>query len=174
MSLINDALKRAKQAQQKPPAPSQSAPPPPPLYRPLQSAPPRGGSAWFLPVVIVLLLAAGILCIGLAFFKRPAEKNSVSPMTTNTVEAAASAPSATNAPPETNATPTSNVVAVPQLPPPPKVQGIFFDPTRPWAIVSGKTVYVGDYVRDMRVYAISQNSITLVGDGKTNEMFLGE
>jgi hypothetical protein len=175
MSLINDALKRAKQAQQKNPTPSQPTPPPPPLYRPVQSAPPHGGNAWFLPVVIVLLLAAGIFCICLALFKHPTEINSVSSptTTTNTVETVANAPAAINATPDTNAAPISNVVAVSQLPPP-KVQGIFFDPTHPWAIVGGKTVYVGDHVRDMRVYAISQNSITLVGNGETNELFLGE
>jgi hypothetical protein len=174
MSLINDALKRAKQAQQKNPAPPRPASPLPPLYRPLQSAPPRGGGAWFLPVVIVLLLAAGILCIGLALFKRPAEKSSVLPPPTNTVETTASAPAPANAPPETNAPAIANVVAASPLPPPLKVQGIFFDPTRPWAIISGKTVYVGDYIRELRVFAILQNDVLLIGDGKTNDLFLGE
>jgi hypothetical protein len=35
-------------------------------------------------------------------------------------------------------------------------------------MISGKTVYVGDKLGEMRVVAISQLSATLVGNGETN------
>jgi len=47
------------------------------------------------------------------------------------------------------------------------LQGIFFDPTRPWAIVSGKTVYAGDRVGNFRVKEISKNTVTLEKADKT-------
>ena len=57
---------------------------------------------------------------------------------------------------------------------PTMVQGIVYDPAHPWAIVNGKTVYVGDSVEGMRVTAISRNSITLVGNGRTNRLIVGQ
>ena len=71
---------------------------------------------------------------------------------------------------------------VPQLEPavaieptPLKVQGIAYDPAKPWAIVNGKTVFVGDPVGEFRVKAISKYTVTLTGaDGKETTVTLGE
>ncbi|MEJ2010399.1 MAG: hypothetical protein P8Z30_19970 [Acidobacteriota bacterium] len=53
-------------------------------------------------------------------------------------------------------------------PGPPKLQAIVFIPARPSAIVSGKTVVVGDRVNEFRVTAIRPDSITLVSESETN------
>jgi hypothetical protein len=58
--------------------------------------------------------------------------------------------------------------------PPLVIQGIVNDPVRPWAIISGRTLYVGDSVRGLRVTAITRNSVTLVGDGETNRLVVGQ
>jgi len=49
-----------------------------------------------------------------------------------------------------------------------KLQGIFFHPTRPAAMISGNTVYIGDQVGNLRVVAIDQQSATLEAGGQTN------
>jgi hypothetical protein len=41
----------------------------------------------------------------------------------------------------------------------------------PYAIVGGKTVFVGDAVDGQRVTAISPDTLTLVGNGQTNQLY---
>jgi hypothetical protein len=175
MSLINDALKRAKQAQDKNPPPSASAAPP--LYRPAEPRP-DAGVGWFLPVMAIVLVVAAMFFIGMALFKHETKHVVIAPPPTNSVEVPVMAVPVTNLPPVSNivATPTVTTQSPPPLPPvpPPRLQGILFDPARPSAIVSGKAVFVGDYVGDMRVFQITKSGIMLVGDGITNELFLGE
>jgi hypothetical protein len=64
-------------------------------------------------------------------------------------------------------------------PPPPKpaplrLQAIVFNPSRPSAMVSGKTLFIGDKLGEFRVVAIDQESATLVGGGQTNVLSLPE
>jgi hypothetical protein len=64
-------------------------------------------------------------------------------------------------------------------PPPPKpaplrLQAIIFSPKRPSAMISGKTLFVGDKLGDLRVVAIDQDSATLAGAGQTNVLSLPE
>ena len=54
------------------------------------------------------------------------------------------------------------------------LQGIVYDPVHPWAIVNGKSIYLGDNVSGMRVTKISRSSITLVGNGQTNIVYVGD
>ncbi len=56
----------------------------------------------------------------------------------------------------------------PPLNPPdaPKLQGIFYSPTAPSAIVDGKTVRPGDQFGQYRVKAISKFTVTLIGPDK--------
>lgn len=61
----------------------------------------------------------------------------------------------------------------PPKPPPLKLQGIVFS-KRPSAVISGKTVFVGDRVREFRVVAITAETATLVGAGRTNTLSLSE
>ncbi len=55
-----------------------------------------------------------------------------------------------------------------------KIQGIIYG-AKPWAIVNGKTVYVGDRVDNFRVKEISPDSITLESpDGSDKKLVMGE
>jgi hypothetical protein len=154
MSLINDALKRAKKSQQS--DPPSGAPPLPPV----EPEEPRNGSGWvFIVIVVVLVVAAGYF-IGLAFTKRQPvpEITATTPVTQNTqIVAVISAP----APPPVLQT---NIVAAPKPPEPPalKLQGIFYNGPKPQAIVNGTTVYVGDLVNGFRVKLIAQNYVSFI------------
>src|ERR1043165_4318472 len=160
MSLVNDALKRATEAQKKissepPKLPLRPADPPQPE--------PRGfGLAWPLSLVLFITM----ICV-LAWFNQ--QNNSV-PVQARTT---ASKPKAKRVV-EENQTPTvaqpsaadkSGVVARSELtnppvpviepvaakPPPLKLQAVFFNPQHPSAIIEGKTVFVGDSVRNLKV-----------------------
>jgi hypothetical protein len=157
MSLLNDALKQARQSQQQNPP---SALPP---MRPVAPAP-RGAANWLLPLAVMVLAGAAAFFIGLALVrhKTPVAKApeiSAPPA----VARAASAPA------------TSNIVAaVPSPSPLPKLQGVVYG-EKSWAIVDGKTVYVGDRVGDFRVKEIFPNSITLESpDGSLQKLGMGE
>jgi hypothetical protein len=154
MSLLNDALKQARQSQQQNPPSGQ-----PPL-RPVAPAP-RGAADWLLPLAVIALAAAAIFFIWLALARH---KTSV-----------AKAPEISTAPAVarvTNAPAVSNIVAAVQ-PSLPKLQGIVYGETS-WAIVDGKTVYVGDSVGNFRVKEIFPNSITLQGtNGSEQKLGIG-
>lgn len=178
MSLINDALKRARESQRN--NPPSGVPPLPPV-----EAPARGGNGWILAVAAVLFLAAVCLVFGPALFGHKAPP----PVTAETpampapppVEAApAPAPppmaAEINAAPvpasETNALPPPATVAVEQLP---KVQGIIFNAARPLAIVNGRTVSAGDRVGDFQVEQILKSSVVFQRpDGSQKTLGIGE
>ena len=164
MSLINDALKQAKQSQ--PPNPSST---PPPLA-PVESAS-QGGGSWLAPVMIILLLAAAGIFIGLSLAKHASPAASVPPVAATVTQAVKTAAAVLSI--VTNPPPGSNTVAViPPRPPEPKLQGILYAASRPCAIVSGKTVFVGDPVGELRVTAISKDSVTLQSETETNVLSL--
>jgi len=163
MSLINDALKQTKQSQQ------QSPPATPPLP-PVESGSQEDVN-WLVPIVIVLLFAAVGIFVGLWLSKRvppPAGVRLAAATVTQQVGSVTIAP-----PVVTNAPSGSNTVAVvPSQPPGPRLQGILFAATRPCAIVSGKTVFVGDHVGGFRVAAILKDSVTLQSETETNVLSL--
>ena len=223
MSLINDALKRAKESQQHQPP----APPGPPL-RPVERPRGRGGNLLLTVAFAVVLAAAAILLWQwVQQSRKPASEitvNAPTPPSTPALTkptlpapspkpveiAAAPAPVAPKAteitptPPLANAEPkpsppvstaqpapvpvaaavaATNVVGdlapaaatlAPEAPPKPalKLNGIFFHPTRPSAIINGKSVFVGDRAGEFRVVAIDRESVTLVGGGATNILSL--
>jgi len=153
MSLINDALKQARKA---PPrnVPSSLSP-----LQPTAASEPSAALIWLLPAVVIVLIVAAIFFIGWA----------VAHHTVRTTEVAGDATATQQAPT------VSLPVAKPPLPPPPPVnppnaprlQGIFYSPTAPSAIIDGKTVKPGDHVGDnYRVKAISKYTVTLVGADK--------
>lgn len=160
MSLINDALKRAKQSQNQNPFAGG-----PPLMPAAPQTP--GAFAWILPVAVIILLVAACFVIGLA-------------MARHTVTTIVKAP-------EPVATPAVVAATAPVLPPPPptntetaaasdlpKLQGIVLDPQRPWAILSGQTVFVGSQIGEFQVKEISKFTVTLLGaDGKLKTIGLG-
>jgi hypothetical protein len=155
MSLLNDALKQARQSQQ--PNPPSGLPP----MRPVAPAP-RGAADWLLPLAVIALVGAGgfFIWLSLARHKTPVAKAPEIPA----VPAVARV---------TNAPAVSNVVAAVPLALP-KLQGIVFG-EKSWAIVDGQTVYVGDSVENFRVKEISPNSVTLQSpDGSLQKLVLSE
>ena len=192
MSLINDALKRAQEVQ-RPNAPSSVA-----SMRTINTRPKeRPFANRLLIVIIFLLLSAAFAFIGLAMTGRLAKKNVAVPpiaMAQPVAAAAASPPISAAAPAvaaavaqsEPKSLPASAsapVIAAPVVAPPPTplvlpdslhVQGIAYDPVRPWAIVSGRTVYVGDLVKGVRVIGITKNTVTFGDNGQTNFLYVGQ
>jgi hypothetical protein len=183
MSLINDALKRARQSQQV------NIPGGPPL-RPVEPKS-GGGMGWILLAVIILLVAASFF-IGMSLSKRkpemvatapeissPQEVASVTATAVSGVPTSAPAP-ASNAPPSVSintqtAAISNSTPQPPPQPPQPKLQGIIFTPPKPWAIVNSKTVYVGDSVGDFTVKEISRNAVTLENaDGSEKKLVIGQ
>lgn len=225
MSLINDALKRAKESQQQQPP---AAPPGPPL-RPVERPRGRGGNLWLTVAFALVLAAAAILLwqwvqqgrkpvgeiaanapapsstpanptlpppspkpIETAPAPAPTIESKPAPVTPKATEVAPASP-LVGAKPEPNplglvpqplsapAQATSIVTDAAAAPPPAteappkpalKLNGIFFNPTRPSAIINGKSVFVGDHTGEFRVIAIDRESVTLVGGGATNVLSL--
>src|SRR5258706_9109767 len=189
MSLINDALKRAKQSQ------SPAAPPSAPhlQFRPVEPGPTvRRGVGLLLPAVLAL-----IALVGLLFVWELAHKNgSTNPQPELVARAASTPPTAAPlaasqpssvpetapaapavaAPDPVEAAPSS-VADEPPVPPKPaplRLQGIVFNPARPSAMINGKTVFVGEKVGEFRVGAITKNSATLISGSQTNLLELAE
>ena len=176
MSLINDALKRARMAQ------TNVLPrPDAPQFRPIETAQ-QTKRSMFMPVVSVVAFALGLF---LAWELLP--RNRPQPV------AAAAPPPAAAAKPTTPVAPApapASVVSsqeeaqpLPQLSTPApqpipaepaqlKLQAILYHPTRPSALISGKTLFIGDMLGEFRVVAISHDTATLVGAGQTNILAL--
>ena len=148
MSLINDALKQARQA---PPRNTPSTLPP------LQPA--HGESShtavWLVPAIIIFLIFAAIFAVGWSAAHR--KVNSI-----------------VEAPPDPATTQTVEVVRVPFVPEPvpvpvvelPRLQGIFYSPTAPSAILAGKTIRPGDKFEQYTVKEINKFNVILVGADK--------
>jgi hypothetical protein len=182
MSLINDALKRAKQAQPPPSGPVA----PPPQLRPAE--PPqvaRAGAALGLSIGLTALALLALLCVWV--LSRGGETKLVAAKEqTPNVETAAPAPVASEpavAAPEPVSSPASPEETSPQAPaaepvvappPPLRLQAIIFNPKRPSATIGRRTDFVGDKCAGFRVVAINQTSATLVGGRQTNVLNLSE
>jgi hypothetical protein len=153
MSLINDALKQARKA------PPRNVPTALTPLQPAAAKEPSVALTWLLPAVVIVLIVAAIFFIGWA----------VAHHTVRSTEAAGDATATQPAAP----VPLPAVTPAPPPPPPvnppdaPRLQGIFYSPTAPSAIIDGKNVKLGDRVGDnYRVKAISKYTVTLVGADK--------
>ena len=241
MSLINDALKRAKQAQQKSPAPLPTTAPAPAWRAAERTRRNESNPGILLPLALVTLVGVGGLVIWFAMkaghlqqspttvaharsvpmpvsaglhtppnpklaiaqppasptagapvarapeatpsqpigqFGSPAVVANLSPLPVSTVATASTEAQSVPAQPVTVSTSTVPMAAVsapaavasglPPLPPLPKLQGIFYRPQRPAALVNGKLVLIDSMVGEHRVLAISQQSVTVARAGQTN------
>lgn len=187
MSLINDALKRAKQSQQENP------PSTPPLeFRAAEAPPHRGGRTTLLMVGLAVVIFAIVGLSGLLVWYVTQSKSESLPVAARIADAPIApletaiptVPSLTPAPepipayierpdePNTNGVPVA--VIEPTVPPAVKLQGIFFNPQNPSAVVNGKTLYLGDRVSGFRVMGISPVAVTLVSASETNVLSLSE
>jgi hypothetical protein len=196
MSLINDALKRASQAQRA------ATPPPPAEAPPLTPAAHARPAQW--PMVAVPLLLLGVLVVAVWFFQQALQTSRqrlLAPAQNPVVAREPAAPAHSSPPspaeaalPPTNppapvaslatpvaasshaalpvATPATNpsvpVAVVPPSPPPLRLKAIFYRPLNPTALINTKSVSVGDRVGDARVIAITRESVSLLQDGQTN------
>jgi hypothetical protein len=188
MSLINEALKRAREVP--------VAPAPELHFRPVEQPPAaRRTVGLMLPVVVALVaLLALFLVWQISHRSRSNDQQLTAAPVADPSPAAVSVPptDSSQAQPARPAAPTATAPASesvaaaastnsdtaaepPPLPPPPlKLQGVVYDPKRPSALISGRTVFVGDRIRDFRVVAISADSATLMGAGQTNVLSLSE
>jgi hypothetical protein len=168
MSLINDALKRARETQRNEPPPG--APPLPPV-----EAPARGGAGWVLAAAAVLFFAAAGLIFGPALFghRTVSSVAATRPAIPAPPPVAIAPASASNAPPATPITnPPPAAVVVERWP---KVQGIIFNSARPLAIVNGQTVNAGDRVGNFQVKQILETSIVFQRpDGTQKTLGIGD
>ena len=198
MSLINDALKRAKDAQQQNP-PTTDGPP----LKPADPATTKAaGNAKSLLYIMVACVVIGNAFLFLYLKDRdkktpaPATGQVSAPIIATTpappITAAATvpashpakvaaapavvspAPTITPALAETNSAAAPVVAVLPEPPKPAllKLQSIIFNPSRPSAMISGKFLFVGDKVQGFRVTAIGQETVTLIGNGQTNALSL--
>ena len=174
MSLINDALKRARQA---PPHVSQSPFPtlPPAVERPASVV------VRLIPAIVIVLIVAAIFSIGWAMAHRSVQTLAMTPpapvASAQPSAGQPAAPVAGTAPPVAIPPPVAGPAPTPSpaLNPPdlPKLQGIYYSPTAPAAIVDGKTVRPGDQLLQYRVAKITKSVVTLTGtDGKTIKLSL--
>lgn len=178
MSLVNDALRRAQDAQKK----SQPTAPPPQL-RPAESAAPQKRGMGILVPLLIAGVAIGAL-IWLLHSRRKTEARQLVVDPKSDAPAAAIAqskppPQPAAAPAPTQAAPLAVVAenplpaAVTSAPAPElKLQAIFFAPGHSSAIISGRTVHAGDNFKGFRVASITQTSATLVSATQTNVMTL--
>jgi type IV secretory pathway VirB10-like protein len=200
MSLINDALKRAKQAheQQTPPqfrgAPLHTAP-----------TPSRNSNANMTFVFIaVAVLFVAVIALGIFLYTRMHVVREQTAIASATQPAAPSTPAAEvpaphhpapaqpaeiPAPKPAPPAEPARAVAPPAPEPPPvvapapvevplqifpavRLQGLLYSPARPAAIINGRTLFIGEHVGDVRVIAIDQQSATVVWNGQTNKLTL--
>ncbi len=184
MSLINDALRRAKQ---------QTAQPMPTRNLPLRPAEPASQPERNSPVLLTAIFAGILIAAGFAtpLLMKPGRNTVEVASVTPTVSAKAEAVSETKALPiEVSAASPSNNVATPdpvststssepaaeapkaeaKL----KLNGILFQASNPSAIVNGKTVFTNGRVGEFRVASITPASVVLVNGSATNVLSLDE
>ena len=194
MSLINDALKRAKQAQQENP------PTTPPLeFRAVEPGQKENRRATLLVVGLSLVVTLIIGLAGLLIWFVSQAKPAPVPVAARVADAPlAPLPQSTATTPTPTAQPTPLVTSKPNSyierpddentngvpviaaiteaikPSPLKLQGIFFNPGNPSAIVNDRTVYLGDRVNGFRLLAISPVAVTFANATATNVLSLSE
>ena len=200
MSLINDALKRAKQAQKENPAwpPALQFKPAAPSQR-RSSGPP----ILLIVAVVVVLALVGLFVVSalqkretvhrVANGKQPDESivqtgapsvatpaaNSVPGQLVSTTDNAVAAvnPATVPSPAPTDSV-TNFAVAAAEATPPrpalPKLQGIFYRPAQPSAVINAKNVFIGSRVGEFQVLAITQQSVTIGSATQTNVLSLAE
>ncbi len=197
MSLINEALKKARQAQ---PVASTAATP---ALRPVEPAPhaDNGGGLWLPLLIGVTLLTSGILlwqwfasghvetvrarstsaatltpaALPVGQVKTPVEVNAPvpapSPVPIPPVAADAKAAPTNTLATLTEPSGTTTNVAIADAPKPPayKLQGIIYRPKNPSAVIDGKLVFAGSRVGEAHVLLIEKDAVTIVTPaGQTN------
>jgi hypothetical protein len=186
MSLVNDALRRASEIQKSvPPAATPDL-----KLRPIEPAQQRKSSASLLVAVLMFaILIGGLFLLWTANQKNKTASKQIPESMTATKPAAVAPVLISSPPPAPAVQPATTIAAAapqtnnaasemsapaavpaPPKPEPLKLQAVFFNPRNPSAIISGKTVFVGDSIRDFQVAAIGAKSATLIGASETNRL----
>jgi hypothetical protein len=208
MSLINDALKRATEAQ----AGQPTTPPATNTMQPVSVRRSTGLPIYFTPVLLFVISGAFWFIVKgwdahrqSGLYPAPITVNARENATgSSLVPASASAPAQSRSPiapqpgveslippvrdfalkdsPSTPVAPSTppTVAIVPALEPSVaeesktafKLQGIFYRPARPSAVINSKTVYVGDIISNGKVKAIDHQSVTIVVGSETKVLTL--
>ena len=184
MSLINDALKRAQEAQSQ----TTSGPQPGPQMRPAEPT----SYAWhgvglMLPAALALVAVLALFLVWEMAHQNNGKPQEVRAATGTNPQPEVAHP-AQASPPATQTTPRPPAPGTPALvsegatntpvlsvdikPPAPKLQAVIFNPRNPSAVIDGHTVFRGDRLGAFRVTKITVDSATLVGEGKTNVLTL--
>jgi hypothetical protein len=189
MSLINDALQRAKQT-------PGAAKPAPELGTTMKPAPPprtTGLPMYFLPMLLLLVSGAcwflvkgwntrspdGASARAIPVQARASQATSSatgaeSPTPTNrhlTLSDSPKPAASTNTTPATAAAPVESAPETGTIPGY-KLQGIFYRPSNPSAVINSKTVFLGDRIANAKVKAIDRQSVTLDLEGETKVLTL--
>ncbi len=175
MSLINDALKKASQSGGAPTA--ETAEP----LRPAVHNDPSRWPLFVVPPLVLLVLGLGALLLmrgwqGTRQNPLPVAGREAAPAVSNETAPVAATPVASAVPNPALATVTNTVTmaAAPEVPTFPKLrlQGIFWRPSRPSAMINNKTLFVGDKVEKAQVTAVDQESVTVVWNGEERVLTL--
>jgi len=172
MSLINDALKKASQT----PTPTTPAPTKEPLHVATHTPAPRW-PLFVVPPLVAIVFATGTFMVmrGWQGSRTVSAKESTigNVQTTGTsieqeycdtnVAAAVTAPT-----PPTNAVTAVPAAVFPTL----KLQGVIWSPSRPSAVINGKSVFVGEKVERALVTAIEQDSVKVTLNGEERVLTL--
>jgi len=148
MSLINDALKQARQAP--PRNPSRPGSPLPPIPEP------ESRRVWLVPAILIALVFIVVFLIGWAVAHHSVRKAEAAAMAVTEAILATQAVTEASMPIFESAPPAQSSENLPRL------QGIFYS-ANPTAILDGKTVRPGDRYLKYRVTEISKFTVTLVG-----------
>jgi len=189
MSLINDALKRATQARTPKAEGTTEAP-----MRTAESHGSIGLPTYFMPAILFVVTGACFFVVRSWDAQRHA-RVSPQPVVIQAREVPQPAPTAPSAPTKTSPVPAAEaavnkevphpipdnrqfaVEETPQAPPPPaeelfRLQGIFYRPSKPAAVVNSQTVYIGDTVGNGKVRAITRESVTITVAGQDKILVL--
>ncbi len=185
MSLVNDALKRASEAHsRRAPTPVADLP-----LRPVEPGT-KPGIGLVLPATLLTIILAALISLVLA---RRSGGNTPNPPPVKSgllgITVAAKSPPPLHLAPaapvpviavesapvpvmpialaQPNSSPAPTAVVAPL-----RLQAVFYTPPRPSAIISGKTVQVGDSLRGLQVVAIGSSSALLQGANQTNFLTL--
>ena len=198
MSLINDALKRATQAQPAgKPTPEMET-----TMKPVPQARTVGLPVYFTPVLLFIISGAcWFLIKGWDVRRQAIASTTTIPVQAREVEEQPDIPAgegaelpipgnrqfALNDRPSSSALPktagtaaagapaesaSASVAADEAQPATFKLQGIFYRPANPSAVVNSKTVFVGDRIANAKVKAIDRQSVTLEIAGETKVLTL--
>jgi hypothetical protein len=196
MSLINDALKRARENQQSTRPPATPMPPLEPVATPPATG---GGGAKFTLYLLIFCVVVGNLLLFVYASRRQAARSAdleaaartvdPSPVTPVAVEPPASASSVVESTPAP-AAPVDEMPVVPAVPSQPanaepappaaapappaplRLQSVILAGQRSSAMISGKVLFLGERIQGWQVTRIDSETVTLVRNGETNVLAL--